>query len=73
MVIYNMPMILEMLGFIKAIPCTLQLETTPDNFGVFYQVLFLKLCVKSAWSHDTCRLRSRDGVADRIEPTGTGL
>ena len=55
---YNMPMIMEMLGFIKSIPCTLQLGTTPDNFGVVYQVLFLTLCVKSAWSHDTRRLRS---------------
>ena len=66
-------MIMEMLGFMKSVPSTLQLGTTPDNFGVVYQVLFLALCVESAWSHDTRRLRSRDGIADRIEPTGTGL
>ena len=66
-------MIMGMLGFIKSIPWTLKLGTTPDNFGVVFQVLFLTLCVKSAWSHDTHCLRSRDGIADRIEPTDTGL
>ena len=57
MAIY-MSMIMEMLGFVKSIPWTLQLEITPDNFGVVYQVLFLTLCVKSAWSHDTRLLHS---------------
>ena len=36
---------MEMLGFIKSISYTLQLGTTPDNFGVVYQVLFFSQCV----------------------------
>ena len=46
-------MIMEMLGFIKSIPCTLQLGTTPDNFN-------LELFTKCLFSHCVFRnLRGR--------------